>query len=392
MINKIEKRHAALLKKLTEQRAFIDSSIDSWKFTYPELALCVETKKRTIEKTLDYVTQALQEPESIESTEVLQKKLDDVESLFSSLASDFKPRWRKAIEIPSVVLLIIFLLRSFIFSVHCISVGALEPTLLIGDRVLINKLTYEYSPIQRGDIVSLDSPDTPYQKKSSYKYIWQRFIGFKFEPLNLPEGPTTTLRRVIAIPGDTIEGRIENGSAVIYLNDDKLNEAYVNPYPLINAQRKNGFIKKSHVLAKFLPPSFIEHKSTESSTWSTHVPHIPHEDQPFYKLNKKDILIDPKTNKPFLKHSGIAHQSDTFGPLELPAGKYWCLGDNRRNSKDSRIWGAIDKNLIRGKAHSILYSVDTRESTWVLDVIKDPVLFFAKKLRTQRFLKKLIED
>lgn len=390
MITKLQQRHDALLKKLAEQSAFINQKVDLWKFSYPELALCVETKKRTLEKTLDHVTQALKNPVDIEEVETLNKKLDDVESLFASLHQDFKPRWRKIIEAPALILLIVFLMRSFIFSIHCITSGASEPTLLIGDRILINKIAYQYSPIHRGDLISIDAPDIPYEQKWSHRYIWQRFFGFKFEPLDLPAGPIETIRRVVALPGDTIEGKIEDGIPTLYLNGDKLNEPYLNPYPLIASQPRNGMLESTHPAAKYLPPTFIKSASNQPSLWYTYIPNVSYEEQPFYKLKKEDIPLNPKTKLPFLKNPKTAEAKDLFKPIELPAGKYWCLGDNRRNSCDSRTWGLIDEELIRGRVHSVLYSIDTRESTWVSDILKDPVLFCSKKLRINRFLKKLI--
>lgn len=389
MITKLKQRHSALLQKLAEQSSYIDRKVDDWKFSYPELALYIETKKRTLEKTLHVVTQALEKPDATEQLELLNKKLDDVESLFASLQQDFKPRWRKVFELSTLAFLAIFFLYSSMFKVYCVTSSSCEPALLLGDRVLINKMVLEYSDVKRGDLIIFDMPDIPYEQKWSVKYIWQRFVGFKFEPLDLPEGPAQTIRRVIALPGDTIEGKIENGEPVLYLNGDKLDDSNVNPYPLIASHRRKETLETSHLAARFLPSSLVRQSNPQPTMWTTHVPNTPHEKQPFYKLSKEEILINPKTGRPSFKTPKIPEYYDVFGPLELPEGKYWCLGDNRRNSIDSRTWGALDESLIRGRAHAILYSIDTQESTWVFDVIKDPVAFCSKKLRTDRFLKKL---
>ena len=49
---------------------------------------------------------------------------------------------------------------------------------------------------------------------------------------------------------------------------------------------------------------------------------------------------------------------DNWGPLVIPAGKYMMLGDNRYNSKDSRYWGFVPRNNVRGEPIFVYYSYD----------------------------------
>lgn len=47
-----------------------------------------------------------------------------------------------------------------------------------------------------------------------------------------------------------------------------------------------------------------------------------------------------------------------FGPLRIPEGEYFCMGDNRNNSKDSRVWGTVSRSLVRGRAFLIWFSYE----------------------------------
>jgi signal peptidase I len=48
----------------------------------------------------------------------------------------------------------------------------------------------------------------------------------------------------------------------------------------------------------------------------------------------------------------------TFGPITVPAGKYFMMGDNRDNSNDSRYWGTVERKEIVGRATAVVMSLD----------------------------------
>lgn len=67
-----------------------------------------------------------------------------------------------------------------------------------------------------------------------------------------------------------------------------------------------------------------------------------------------------KLDEPYIKHTspGIQPRRDNFGPVTVPEGKYFVMGDNRDESYDSRFWGFVDRDKIRGKAMIIYWSWD----------------------------------
>ena len=93
------------------------------------------------------------------------------------------------------------------------------PTLEVGDRVLVNKLSYEFGDVERGDVVVFARPGG---------------AG--------ADGIEDLIKRVIAIPGDTIEGR----DGEVYLNDELLDEDYL-PEGIVTAEFGPETVPADHV-------------------------------------------------------------------------------------------------------------------------------------------------
>ncbi|WP_300161447.1 signal peptidase I [Solidesulfovibrio sp.] len=80
-------------------------------------------------------------------------------------------------------------------------------------------------------------------------------------------------------------------------------------------------------------------------------------------LEMKDKVVyrnGKQLDEPYVKHTdpNIQSRRDNFGPITVPPGKYFAMGDNRDESYDSRFWGFVDKEKIRGKAWVIYWSWD----------------------------------
>ena len=174
--------------------------------------------------------------------------------------------------------------------------GSMNPTVIEGDRLLIDKhayglrlpftlvhLTRGEDP-RRGDIVTLEPP----------------------------AGGTLLLKRVVAVPGDTVA-----------LEDDHL---IVNGVPAAYAAGDSRELEQLIAATRRSDPEILR----ESGLGRMH-----------------DILLLPGRVAP-----------TTFGPLTIPKGMYFVLGDNRDNSADSRYIGLIPRRNIIGKATRILFSLD----------------------------------
>jgi signal peptidase I len=156
--------------------------------------------------------------------------------------------WVESIVVALVLALII---RQFAFQTSEVMSGSMIPTLLVKDRVIVNKLVYKYyGTLKRGDTVLFLSTIKPERD----------FI-----------------KRLIGLPGDEV--KIKN--TILFVN---------------------GAV-------------------VDQSKWNI-------------QFEKKD-----------------------FGPIKVPAGEFFFLGDNRPDSYDSRYWGTVPRGRIIGKAEIIIWPI-----------------------------------
>jgi signal peptidase I len=135
-------------------------------------------------------------------------------------------------EVPGLVLMafvLALIIRTFLFQAFFIPSPSMEPTLIQGDRVLVNKIPYYFHDPRRGDIIVFSNPNpeaTPDRGFVGGFFHWL-FQGLGFQQ---PENEDF-IKRVVGLPGDVVEGM--HGS--VYVNGVKLNEPYLTqhtqPFP-----------------------------------------------------------------------------------------------------------------------------------------------------------------
>ncbi|MGW5880148.1 signal peptidase I [Nocardiopsis terrae] len=201
--------------------------------------------------------------------------------------------WKELPILIVIALVLAFVIRTWVMQAFYIPSSSMENTLLVGDRVLVNKVVYQIRDIERGEVIvfngdgSWDDP-TIVQPPESANPISR---GFTWVQQQLGAAPTGKeyIKRVIGLPGDTVE-----------CCDDQ-NRVMVNGEPL-----------------------------------------------------EEDAYL----------HPGSVESHTEFGPIEVPEGYLWLMGDHRAISYDSRLnqnnpgGGAVPIDHVVGRAFVIIWPFD----------------------------------
>jgi signal peptidase I len=195
------------------------------------------------------------------------------------------------------VILIVFLLRSFLFEPFKIPSGSMVPTLQAGDLILVNKYNYGVRlPVINQKIVENRDPARG------------DVVVFRYPP----DPRIDYIKRVVGLPGDEV--------------------AYLNKALTINGQR---------IDTAPLPEYYDEDSLRYAQQFSEKLGAVEHR-----ILTDKDrpSFIPGVQNFP---NSQACRYSAEGVTCKVPAGHYFVMGDNRDNSVDSRYWGFVpDRNLV----------------------------------------------
>lgn len=201
------------------------------------------------------------------------------------------------------VILLVFVLRSFMIEPFKIPSGSMIPTLQVGDFILVNKFTYGIRlPVINKKIIDINLP--------------QRGDVMVFR---YPEDPSLDyIKRVVGIPGDKVAYQNKrlsiNGTPV----ETTRVEDYLHPERLYYSQQ---FVEKADA---------FEHRTLNDV------------DAPGFISDASQF---PGRDHCLYNNAGVI--------CTVPAGHYFMMGDNRDNSRDSRFWGFVPEQNIVGKAFFI---------------------------------------
>jgi signal peptidase I len=185
-----------------------------------------------------------------------------------------KSTLREYFESIVIAVILALFVRTWVVQAFKIPTGSMENNLLIGDHLLVNKFVF-------GPTTGLDRAIMPVRDITRGD-----IVVFKY-PV---EPERDFIKRVIGLPGDTIELRAKK----VYVNGQPLDEPYVH---------------------------FLTTSSEGSEVTS----------------------IDVR---------------ERYGPVTVPSGQYFVMGDNRDNSQDSRYWGYLPRGYVKGKAMMIYWSYE----------------------------------
>jgi signal peptidase I len=183
-----------------------------------------------------------------------------------------RPRAGFWAEVPVLVVaavVLAVLVKGFLVQAFYIPSRSMQPTLDVGDRVVVNRLSYRVGTPQRGQVVVFLRQTGGRATATESPISWvRRAVAQGFG--GAPPGSEDLIKRVIAGPGDVVQG----SQGRVWVNGRALAEPYL---------RRGSF-------------------------------------------------------------------TSNFGPLRVPPGRYWVMGDNREDSSDSRVFGPIPRSALVGHA------------------------------------------
>jgi signal peptidase I len=226
-----------------------------------------------------------------------------------------EPSWVEYSKAFFPVLLIVFMLRSFLAEPFKIPSSSMRPTLEVGDFILVNKFIYGIRlPILEKKIIPIGDP-----RRGDV-------VVFRY-----PVNPTQDfIKRVIGVGGDVVEYREKQ----LTVNGEPWPQKPDGSYSYLEGLRFDTLMR-------------IFERTDAAAGAREHTIGINPQAQPVYPPNVRN----------FPGRENCDYNERGF-KCRVPAGHYLMMGDNRDNSDDSRYWGFVPDDHIRGRAFFIWFNWD----------------------------------
>lgn len=131
------------------------------------------------------------------------------------------PFWVEFPILIGIALIVAVLIKTFLFQAFFIPSSSMENTLLIDDRVLVNKVTYQSGDIARGDVVVFDDPRGGFEEPD--ESVVDSALRNLFESIGLVTPRSEFIKRVVGLPGDVVEAY----DGLVHVNGQALSEPYL---------------------------------------------------------------------------------------------------------------------------------------------------------------------
>jgi signal peptidase I len=206
--------------------------------------------------------------------------------------------WQEWIKPILIILAVLAPLRSAVADWNDVPTGSMKPTILEGDRVVVNKLAYDLKiPFTTYSLATWDDP-----KRGNIVVLFSPADGRRL------------VKRVVGLPGDTIMMR----NNVLFINDEPAQ------YDDLDWQTLRG----------------LSTRDADSALFATE------------RVDHESYVVMSTPGKPSMRN---------FGPIVIPKDQYFVMGDNRDNSYDSRWLGFIERRSIVGEVVAVAFSLDRND-------------------------------